>query len=154
MAYKRIKDESGLIGKWILKSSIKPYYFHVFLWDNQNSFDRNTMDNIPNRSSGCVNLSSYIIYPERKIKPKLGEIHFIKDKWNMEIVAHELQHALIHRIRALEAPAFSEIIDQCGSSEEDICYEFGEWVNKVYSLLWEFNPGSVWTKTGETQALL
>lgn len=149
MAYKRIKDESNLIAKWKLKSTGK-FYFHVFLWADQESFDKNTNGNKPYMSAGCVNLAPTIIEitknSEREfVRPKLGEIHFIKNKWNIEIVAHELCHALIHRIRMIK-PTVKQIIEQEGDSEEMICYEFGEWVNAIYNLLWNENPNKKWIK--------
>ena len=144
MPIKRIKDESNLIAKWKLKSTHKPYYFHVFLWENQESFDQNTLDNIPGQSMGCANLSPDIICTnletgEEKqiIRPKMGEVHFIKGKWNLEIVAHELMHAIIHRIRRIADPDFNKIVNQDDDSEEEICWEFGKWVDTIYRLLWE-----------------
>jgi hypothetical protein len=145
MAYNRIKDESNLIAKWKLKSKGK-FYFHVFLWADQESFDQNTLDNTIGQSAGCCNLAPTIIKifedgsEEEIIWPKLGEIHFIKGKWSLEIVAHELCHALIQRIRMI-LPTANDIIEQIGDSEETICYEFGEWIEQIYCLLWKVdNP--------------
>jgi len=140
MPYKRIKDESNLIAKRKLMAG-KKYYFHVFLWADQESFDANTLDNSPKQSSGCVNLAPSIIEVsesgEREIiRPKLGEVHFIQDKWDLEIVAHELCHALIQRIRMI-SPSAVQIVEQEGNAEEDICYEFGRWIDQIYRLLWE-----------------
>lgn len=149
MAYKRLKDETGLVCQWTMKAG-KRFYFHIYLWKDQQSFDKNTCDNNIGESAGCVNLSPTIIEitknSEREIiRPKLGEVHFIKDRWNLEIVAHELCHALIHRIRMI-SPKANQIVEQEGDSEETICYEFGEWVDKIYRNLWEKNPSKKWIK--------
>ena len=151
MPIKRIKDESKCVQKWTLRI-IKPkkyFYFHVFLWENQKSFDENTFGNKPNEAMACVNLAPTIIEITTKgkkstereiIRPKLGEIHFIKNNWNTETVAHELFHAFIHRLRSVKDPTAEQIIEQEGTSEEDICYEFGQWFDQLYRELWAINP--------------
>jgi len=138
--YKRIKDETHLITKYKLKAGDK-HYFNVFLWENQAAFDKNTLDNIPKKSLGCVNMAPSIIEfdkgNEREIiRPKLGEIHFISGKWTTEIVAHELTHALMQRLRMIE-PKSNDVIEQNGDSEETIAYEFGRWFDQIYRKLWE-----------------
>jgi len=145
MLYKRIKDETKLIAKWKLLSA-KPYYFHVFLWEDQESFEKNSLTGEFKSKdyAGSTNLAPFIIQVTSQgnqiiVKLKLGEVHFIKDKWDMEIVAHELTHVLIHRMRVLK-PLAKDIIDQIEEGEEIICYEFGSWVDQVYRLLWEINP--------------
>lgn len=152
MPYKRIKDLSKTIAIWKLKSFVKPYYFHVYLWEDQKAFDENTLDNKPGYSAGCANLAPDIIEitskgERRIIRPKLGEVHFIKDKWTLEIVTHELMHAVIHRIRMLDNPTFKQLYDQEPHSvEEDVCYEFGRWCDETYKQLWEVNPSKKWKR--------
>lgn len=152
MPYRRKKDETNLVAKWKLK--VKPnYYFHVFLWKDQKSYFSNTPDDVmPNeRSLACAALAPNIIeiYEDGSekeiIRPKLGELHFIKDKWGLNVVSHELMHAMIHRIRMLH-PDFKKVLDQEDDYEEDICYEFGHWVDKIYRKLWEINPSGKWRK--------
>lgn len=157
MSIKRIKDETKLIVKWKLKTG-KSYYFHVFLWEDQDSFDANTCDNKPNEAAACVNLAPTVIEVFAKeendkiiIRPKLGEIHFIKDKWNMEVVAHELCHAFIHRIRQLNNKG-QDVIEQIENVEESVCYEFGQWAHTIYNLLWKENPSKKWKLIGEIDA--
>jgi len=144
MSIKRIKDESKLIAKYKIKAG-KRYYFHVFLWDSQESFDENTVGNIKGQSAGCVNLSPWYYKisksgtEEKRVQPKLGEVHFISGKWTTEIVAHELCHALIHRLRTIN-PTANDVLWQEKDSEETICYEFGGWMEQIYRLLWEDDP--------------
>jgi len=140
MSYKRVKDETNLKAKYKLRAG-KKNYFHVFLWKDQESFKKNTMGNDVGNIVGCANLSPTIIEftdkGEREIvRPKLGEVHFISGKWDTEIVAHELCHALIHRLRMI-APKAGDVVEQKDDSEETICYEFGRWVDEVYRLLWK-----------------
>ena len=150
MPYKRIKDETNLLAKWKMKADGR-HYFHVFLWKTQKSFIANACD-VDTTTLGCANLACTMIRVHEDgtedivIRPKLGEVHFIKDQWDLEIVAHELCHALIHRIRQIK-PSFKNIIDQDGRSEEDICYNFGAWVNEIYNHLWKVNPNKKWKRT-------
>lgn len=142
MAYKLRKDETKLVAKWKVKSSALPYYFHVFLWEDRESYLQNTVGS--ERSLGCVNLAPWLELNagasfRKHVRPKLGEIHFIKDVWNMNIVAHELCHAIIHRIRTI-GPSMSDVVNQVGGSEEEVCYEFGRWMDCLYRSLWDVNP--------------
>jgi len=144
---KRFKDETKLVAKWTAK--IKGgYYFHVFLWQDQDSFDENTYNKIPNSCVGCVDFVPMVLFINegteiRIVKPKLGEVHFIRGKWNTEIVAHELCHVLIDRLRMVE-PSVEKVIDQEDDCEEDVCYWFGRLFNDIYRLLWETDPPKGW----------
>jgi hypothetical protein len=83
----------------------------------------------------------------KKFPPKkMGEVHFIKDKWNMEIVAHELCHALIGRLRHNATLKLCDVMMQNNDTEEIICYEFGRWVDEVYRRLWQEDPNEKWEK--------
>ena len=140
---KRIKDESRLVAKWKLSVG-KRHYFHVFLWDSRDSFEENTLGNEAGDSFGCVNLcpTAYNVKGgEFSLldRPKLGEVHFIKGMWTLEIVAHELCHALIHRLRMIP-PTPKQVIEQEGDSEEDICYWFGEATDWIYRVLFKEDP--------------
>lgn len=53
--YKRKKDKTNLIAEWEIKIGAGKHYFDVFLWRDQESFDKNTLDNNPGESAGCVN---------------------------------------------------------------------------------------------------
>lgn len=166
MTIRRLKDESKLVAKWKLKAG-KKHYYHVFLWKTEKDFYKNTEDTETHGSCACVNFSPTIVEmykdkntnttePKKKvaykektiIRPKLGEIHFIKDKWNLEIVAHELCHAIMHRIRQLNDNG-QEIMEQEEEKEEEICYEFGAWMEVLYRELWEINPPFEYKKTNQ-----
>lgn len=145
LAIKRIKDKTNLMGSWKVHSN-KKHYYEVFLWADQKSFDENTMGNNPGESSGCCNHApTKLLLNEdnsvfKKIPPiKMGEVHFIKGKWDMEVVAHELCHAMIGRFRNLP-PKLCDIVMQNGDAEETLCYEFGKWVDITYRKLWKADP--------------
>ena len=152
MPIKRFKDETNVMGKWKIKCRNKKFYFHCFLWRDRKSFEENTLDNKPYKSTACVNLSPTILIftkgqkkPQKVVYPKLGEIHFISGKWDMEVVAHELCHTLIHRLRMIK-PSAKSVIEQIKNNEEDICYEFGAWVSEIYKKLWEIDKPKGWKK--------
>ena len=76
-----------------------------------------------------------------------GELHFVKDDWEQGIVAHELIHALVHRIRLFH-PDMECIVEQRKLSEEVIAYEYSNWFEKVYNWLWEVNLSKRWKRVG------
>ncbi len=138
----RIKDRKGLICECRLWANHRENYWQIFLWDDVDSFRNNTKELTP-FCYGChlpcstiMDLESGELIPTSKV----GEIHFIKNYWNLEAIAHELSHALLHRIRLL-CPSYKSIIeDNDMEKEEVICYEFGKWVTEIYTWLWSNNP--------------
>lgn len=78
--------------------------------------------------------------------PKMGEIHFIAGQWDTEVVAHELQHAILHRLRVL-CPSYRAILERDEiEEEEEVCYEFGRWFSNLYRWLWDIDPSSKWRR--------
>lgn len=146
MACKRIKDRTNLVARADLKVTGSRHYFQLYLWRDLISFRANSMDN--EKAVACVNFEPTIIEFSNNteneiIRPKRGEIHFVVGKWNIEIVAHEIGHALIERMR-LFPPHADAIIEQTADAEEEICHELGQWVDNVYRWLWEHNPNVLW----------
>jgi len=144
MSYKRIKDRKKLVADCrVICTQARPHYFDIYLWEDQESFLKNTID-MDEYTQGCCELASVLLDPESgfSIPPrKLGEVHFIKDKWDEEVVAHELCHALLHRLREL-CPSIRSVMKQEKNYEEEICYEFGMWNKQVYRWLWLHNPNT------------
>jgi len=143
MPYKRKKDVNKLVAKWKLKSKY-PHYWHVFLWEDRESFEANSRESkgalgVHNPCTFTVDGKGNYHFP-----PKMGEIHFIKDKWNLEIVVHELMHAFLFRISALSD--VNGLFNQVGDLDEKHCLEFGQWVENIYTALWEVNPVKGWKK--------
>ena len=150
MPYKRIKDTTNLIERWKIKSILKPYYFHVYLWKDLKSMKENSLDADTGNIVAIVNLSNSIIEiykdgTEKKIvSPKLGEIHFVSKLWGVEIIAHEVIHVMIQRLRMLEYPTIQNLINQDKTNsgencEEIICYEVGRWIEEIYYKLLELD---------------
>ena len=80
----------------------------------------------------------------------IGEIHFIKDRWDEEIVAHELAHAQFQYIRK-QVEDFVRPLYQFYTEwmewEEELCYPFGQWHKWTWRWLWKKNPNPKWIKT-------
>ena len=154
MPIKRIKNRTRLKASIKLTSYLRPYYITVYLWKNQQSLVENTdigglgesgYVEIESTTLGCFCSKPYLVNLETRkltVKPLLGEVHLISKKWTTEIVAHELQHAILHRMRVL-SPYSREVMKQVkskywnGNAEEDIAYEFGGWFDELYSWLWK-----------------
>lgn len=146
MPIRQVKDFSGLVAREIMRSRRRPHYWNIFLWKDKESFAANTTQT-DDKTICCHCCMPILVDPESgELLPgnKLGEVHFIAGKWDMEVVAHELQHAIIHRIRCL-CPSLRQILDDI-EAEEEICYEFGKWMNNAYRWLWEHDPSSTWKR--------
>lgn len=133
MPVKRIKDLSKCIAQFKLKCSESPFYWHVYLWQDQQSLIENTGEDVQPKIVPGNNCQAAhcpvptLVDPETDQLvpgPKLGEIHFIQGVWTLEIVAHELLHAMFHRIRTLKSPCVDRLFLEM-EVEELVCYEFG-----------------------------
>lgn len=151
MPVKRIKDMNKCIAQWKLKSKERPYYWHVYLWEDTQALlvnaggDVSAKQNPGHVCTACHCAMPTLVDPETgQLVPdsKLGELHFIRGKWDMEIVAHELLHAMFHKMNTLCIcpKEVSEDMDK----QEIACYEFGAWVGELYRHLWKADPNPKW----------
>lgn len=151
------KDKTRLRKQWKVKSNYAcRFYLDVFLWEDRESFVSNTHDTNFN-TDACWNGMPWIDdlkLGALKVRPKLGELHFIVDLWNIEIVSHEVGHAIFQRMRVL-SPTYTSVCEQTAipekwlgvsTTEELICYELGKWVENIYGKLWLANPSKKWKR--------
>lgn len=124
--------------KMRLRCSTSRNFFDVYLWHTRYQMAKQSGDGSARTMGLCQLMPTWWDDEADKevVTPKLGEIHFVSRRWTTEIVAHELCHAILQRMR-LVRPFAQQVMDQEGDSEEDICYEFGEWFDSVYRWLWE-----------------
>lgn len=137
------KDRSKIVDILKLTSSRKPYYFQVYLWSDLKHL-REHFDIEPDDETlamTCfepwyVDQDTGSVY----INPKLGEMHFARDNWSINIVAHEVQHAVIHRMRLIWPPAHLILLDDYADAEEEVAYETGHWVERTHRFLTKHDP--------------
>lgn len=160
MPIKRKKNKAVIKASIKLKSHWKPHYISVYLWNDSLSYSKHQHGSSLNvikkvdAELGCFCSNKYFQDEQTKrlrVNPLLGEIHLMLKKWTTEIVAHELQHAILHRMRVL--PPFSrEVMKQVkskiwnGHAEEDVCYDFGKWFEELYRWLWKVDAYGEHTK--------
>lgn len=71
------------------------------------------------------------------VRENLGEIHMVSGNWSLNTLCHEIQHALIHRMRFL-APDYIAMLDMEHARhkptlEEAIAYQAGEWMETIFN---------------------
>jgi hypothetical protein len=142
------KDKSKVVATLRLPSSRKPYYYQVILWDSIKSLRDYFEVNDDTLAMTCfepwyVDDDTGAVY----INPKLGEIHFARDHWNVNVVAHEVMHAVIHRMRLVWPPAHLIMLDEYADAEEEVAYELGNWTERVHHWLWQQDPGGATNPT-------
>jgi hypothetical protein len=146
MPTKKYKDKENLISQTRIWWKGK-FYFDVYLWKDLDNLLKNIIkdkvDGDWNKTRACCVFNpTYLVNGKEKILPKLGEIHFLKTKWEQVDVAHELSHAfmVIIDLWPLKKEKRSGCISKCLTSNEDKAYAFGRWFDKIYRWLWEIDP--------------
>lgn len=127
-----------------LRSSTKPHYYRIFLWDTQHDYEANLKVERQSTVAMCVTDTWTDEEGNLLVKPKLGEIHFVSGTWSFGTVAHEVLHAALHRMRYLE-PGVERVMDEMRpghdpEDEEVIAYEVGGWVEAVIRWLAKYDP--------------
>lgn len=142
------KATKGIIATTRLKRRGDRYYLDAFLWRTAGEMRR--VLSLRDGAYGCHHPMPYreIINDrgraiDRWAGPKLGEIHVVRNNWNMEVVSHEIAHAVIHRLRAT---ALSKKDLDMDKEEEPICYAAGTWADQLYRWLWKRNPSKKWRR--------
>lgn len=95
MPYKEKKDLSGLSESWYLDVP-GDHHLQVFIWEDLDSM-------YPNINSEPDYLAHYVGVPYKidldtgkpALKPKVGEIHLVINRFGAGVFAHELQHFLL-----------------------------------------------------------
>lgn len=169
--YVHRKDRSALIatldlhvtdveGVRYVNQSGAPYYVRAYLWETQEAMDRATGDETsPLGLFVCTGVVEEVAtqrwMPRR---PLMGELHFQRGRWTEEVVAHEVQHALSHRLRILpcgdgdppDVPfgtGWQQVMGavyednglavyRANGAEEEHCHQAGRWFAEVYRWLW------------------
>lgn len=72
--------------------------------------------------------------------PTLGELHFAAGQWDLEVVGHEVQHAVQHRIARL-GPERHRLAGQDPGAEEEVATEAGRWIASVSRWLHQTDRG-------------
>lgn len=131
----------GYDAKFPVKAGSTGHYWNVFLWPECEPMWAHLNDE-ERLCTGCHHPRPYYIDVEtgaRCPKPLLGDIHFVKGRWDMEVVAHECLHAVSYFIEAKGTPPFGD--PKCGMQQEEVyCYAFGKLVDGVYRGLWDRDP--------------
>lgn len=145
------KKKNPYVAKGKLRSSSAKHYFNVLLWGTQDDYERAAeaergqtvamciTDTMTDTETGAIT-----------VNPKLGEIHFVSGTWCVNTVAHECQHAIIHRMRYLQ-PGPAKVLNEFApdhdtNDEEIIAYEAGSWVEACMAWLTNNDPASRYPK--------
>ncbi len=72
------------------------YYWRIYYWKTTNAMLKNT----PFSEKGTDTLACFVNNEYKDGKPQnyLGELHFVKNKWDLHVVNHEMMHATLRLI--------------------------------------------------------
>lgn len=148
--YVRKKNPDDYISKLRINSGLYKLYWNVYLFKDAHALYRNTRaDDDSDEYLGLHRPMPYSIdcaTGKPKPKPLIGEIHLIAGEWNLEIIAHELQHALFHLMRVTAGTDILHKDFDDMPAEEVFCYIYGQMLDGLHSQLWKINPPYSYTK--------
>ncbi len=148
MSVQRTKDLSRLVARTRIRAKGTPHFWDVFLWPDRRTMRANTGEKDPLAAAlhqavpVLADPESGDLLPRRK----MGEVHFCRGSWDMEVVAHELMHAVFWRLATLCPSCLAILRDGDMSKEEEVCYDFGRWVQHVYKFLWQHDQPKGWER--------
>jgi hypothetical protein len=157
---RHVKDTSRLIARVKIRARGRRHYLFAYLWEDREAMlaaaghgDRSTQAlHVPNSYSFDFDNINTWEGAHNSAPPLLSEVHFVREDWTAEIVAHELCHALLHRLRAVGPPTEILLSQTPMEAEEAVCYEFGEWFDQLYEWLWEVDSADGWDEAPVEQA--
>jgi hypothetical protein len=137
--------------------TVNDHSFRIWLWETQDDMRRwAERYSLGDEKPGYFDDAAAIFSPSdcmiHEPCSHLGELHFVKDYWDEELVAHELTHAQFQYIRK-QVEDFVRPLYQFYRGwmawEEDLCYPFGQWYRWVFRWLWKHNPNPKWVREKE-----
>jgi hypothetical protein len=134
------------------KTRIIPHYVKVELWADYPQFREGTGTTDENVLASFMPI--YWTDPAANtdhVKAHLGTLSFVSGNWTLDTLCHEIQHALIHRMRFL-APDVHVMMNirhehYNENAEEAICYQAGEWMQAMFDWLVTVDPKSPYQKS-------
>lgn len=144
------KDLTKCLAKTKVSPEIKKdIFWRVYLWGDVESLCANTEEKLDPDLYACHCSMIYWESAEGEVyhTPCMGEIHFISDKWDEEIVSHECTHAAfqVQRTHLLNLEDFED--------EEKICWVQGSLCKQIYQWLWSVDCPKIETEEQNERAL-
>lgn len=140
---KRRVPKEKIMGKLRVNSSRKPFYINILLWREH----ADMLSHLGEQDPGLQAVTQLDAFIENsltgEVSPlsyKIAEIHFARDCWNVNVVAHEIFHAIVHRMRLMYPAAHLLAHEEYAAAEEEVAYELGNWVERVHAWLWQIDP--------------
>ena len=132
--------------------TVGDHSFRIWLWETREDMHRWAENySVGEHEAGYYSTADALFSPTNCLIHEqcshLGELHFVKDNWDEETVAHELSHAQFQYIRKqvedFVRPLYQFYVEWM-AWEEELCYPFGQWFKWVYRWLWKHNPNPKW----------
>lgn len=159
----RITSRDGLVAETRVPSLAPSFYLRVFLWTPE-AFEREVDTSSRARCDSMPWVHNRGADTRHTLSPCLARLHFKTQRWDDETIAHEVQHAILHRITVL-GPHWQRIEDLCdeerqqgdtagtlvSQANEDICTEAGRWFAAVQAFLWKHDPNPKWQRSAPAE---
>lgn len=103
------------------------YYIDLFVWKDRKDLHKMSKRGRGVDYGGIYKPASYVIYPRRRVSPKLGEIHLYRDRVGGGLISHEVLHCIFD----WREKTYGNMDLENHDDQEKMCYMQGELVRKI-----------------------
>ena len=149
-----MKVYPGLIASdFLITKDGEDHAFQVWLWDNHENmrqWSKLYVKEVEENANAFFSDTVAMTYHPFQF---LGHLHFVKDSWNTDTVAHELMHALFRYLIVVVEDFSRSLYAEIRKDKEALCYEFGYWMEWTFNWLFDKNPQEQWQVTNKESPL-
>lgn len=133
------KDFTNCVDKTKIRVDSIGKSWRVYLWKTHEDMEKQSVDDTS--GAGAYHRSiTYTIALDRNgellksnTAPVMGELHFVSNSWNVEVVSHECCHAMFLYLASHGKYDFHTSMEE----EEKYCYLLGDLTLQVYRWLYD-----------------
>ena len=133
------KDLSKCVGKCKIHVDNVDKSWRVYLWKTFKDMEDQSVNDVSGARAYHKAFAYFLRSDENgdmirsRTSPVMGELHFVSDNWNIEVVSHECCHAMFLCLASHGKYYCNADMEE----EEKYCYLLGDLTRKVYLWLYE-----------------
>lgn len=137
----------------ITQEDEEKHAFQIWLWDSHKTMKQWAKLYADEIDENAQAFFSDVLAETHNPCQFIGHLHFVKDDWNSDTVAHELMHGFFRYIKVCFIDFTRALFLEWRDEKEQLCYEYGYWMEWTYNWLFDHNPQEQWKVTNKNKVL-